>query len=68
MNTTPIDGIYSVYLTGQSGNGFAIMIMMNGKVTGADAMGILFDGDYSPATSGQGWHTIHLPNSRIRPA
>lgn len=42
----PIDGIYAAYLSGRVGRGFAILLFNKGRVTGADALGIQFDGSY----------------------
>jgi hypothetical protein len=64
MSTTSVDGIYAVYITGQSGNGLILMMMRNGKMTGVDPMGVMFDGDYSPIGSGEEWQatvTVKAP-------
>ncbi len=42
-----IDGIYSAYLTGSVGQGLALLVFRNGQITGADAMGVVFDGHYA---------------------
>jgi hypothetical protein len=45
MNS-PIDGIYAAYLSGQMGNGFGLLLFRKGHISGADAMGVVFDGGY----------------------
>lgn len=42
-----IDGFYSVYTSGTHGQGFAMLVFMEGKVVGADEYGFVFDGKYS---------------------
>ena len=44
---SPIEGIYVAYLTGKAGTGFAMLIIRNGKITGADPLGAVYDGVYS---------------------
>lgn len=41
-----INGIYSAYMSGISGFGLVIMVFQNGIITGADAGGTKFDGEY----------------------
>lgn len=43
------NGIYAVYMTGVEGQGFAMMLFQNGVLTGADPLGVLFDGKYEVA-------------------
>lgn len=43
----PTDGIYSVYLSGKVGQGFAMIVLRKGQVVGADSMGATFDGRYA---------------------
>lgn len=47
-----MDGFYSGYFTGISGNGFAMFILKDGLLAGADPLGVLFDGEYKPEGSG----------------
>jgi hypothetical protein len=44
--TAPVEGFYSVYMTGKEGQGFAMIIFMAGRLIGADAAGCMFDGQY----------------------
>ena len=41
-----MEGIYAIYFTGMAGLGHAVFVMKNGIVSGADAMGVMFDGTY----------------------
>lgn len=41
-----IDGIYAAYLSGKAGSGFAMLLFKDGKIAGADALGITFDGSF----------------------
>lgn len=41
-----IDGFYSCYMTGAEGNGFAMFVFQAGVISGADPLGVLFDGTY----------------------
>ncbi|HTT80111.1 MAG TPA: hypothetical protein VMF86_10570 [Stellaceae bacterium] len=43
-----IDGFYAAYLTGAVGRGFALLECKKGHIVGADALGVLFDGEYTP--------------------
>ncbi len=47
-----IDGIYACYMSGSEGNGFAMFIFSNGVVSGADPLGVLFDGSYTEDDDG----------------
>jgi hypothetical protein len=42
-----INGFYAAYLSGVVGQGFALLIFRNGRIVGADALGVLYDGNYS---------------------
>jgi len=42
-----IDGIYTAYLTGIAGQGMAMFVFKDGKIGGADMVGIVFSGEYS---------------------
>lgn len=46
------DGIYSAYMTGVDGQGFAMLVFQNGILTGADPMGVRFDGIYDQDDDG----------------
>jgi hypothetical protein len=41
-----IDGIYAAYLAGAMANGFGLLLFRNGRIAGADASGVIFDGSY----------------------
>lgn len=41
-----IEGVYAAYMTGTEGQGFALVLFMDGIITGADPLGVLFDGWY----------------------
>lgn len=45
--TTQIDGIYTCYMAGAEGNGFAMFVFKNGVISGADPLGVKFDGKYA---------------------
>jgi hypothetical protein len=46
------NGIYSAYMTAADGQGFAMLVFLDGVVSGTDAMGTLFDGSYEEDGSG----------------
>jgi hypothetical protein len=46
------DGIYSAYMTGAEGQGFAMLVFHQGIVAGTDALGTLFDGEYKEDEAG----------------
>jgi hypothetical protein len=48
--TSSIDGFYVAYLTGKAGSGFAMLILRNGKIIGADPLGVTYDGIYTSKT------------------
>ncbi|WP_127110869.1 hypothetical protein [Pararhodobacter zhoushanensis] len=48
-----MEGIYAVYFTGSGGVGLAVLVMMDGIVTGSDEMGGSLDGTYSTSDSGR---------------
>jgi hypothetical protein len=50
--TSSIDGFYSAYLTGSMGQGFAMLVFKRGAISGADAMGARYDGNYRDSASG----------------
>lgn len=43
----PIDGFYAVYLTSSTGNGAAMVVILNGKIAGADPFGVKIKGTCS---------------------
>jgi hypothetical protein len=47
MMPAPIDGFYAAYLTAAGGQGFALIECTHGRIVGADASGVVFDGEYS---------------------
>lgn len=49
---TTIDGFYAAYLTGASGQGFAILVLRKGTIVGADAFGVQYDGTYKDIDNG----------------
>jgi hypothetical protein len=42
-----LDGFYAVFYTGKVSSGFAMIVLRNGIVTGADVGGGLYDGKYT---------------------
>lgn len=48
-----MNGIYAIFYTGSTGSGHAIIVMKNGILAGADAIGGILDGTY--ADSGDGY-------------
>lgn len=44
-----IDGFYAAYLTAAGGQGFALLECTKGRIVGADASGVVFDGEYTAA-------------------
>jgi hypothetical protein len=49
MTPTSIDGFYAAYLTAAAGQGFALVECTRGRIVGADANGVVFDGEYTEA-------------------
>jgi hypothetical protein len=47
-----IEGIYAGYMTGEEGNGFSMFTFLNGIVSGADPLGVTFDGTYEADENG----------------
>lgn len=47
MITNNPDGFYAVYVAGTDGNGLVLLILSEGKIAGADLLGVIFDGEYS---------------------
>jgi hypothetical protein len=50
-----IDGLYAAYLTGRSGQTFAMLLFGEQRVSGADAGGVMYDGKYIK-TEDNGYH------------
>lgn len=46
MSTTT-NGFYAVNLSSRNGQGFAMVILRNGQIIGADATGVILDGNYA---------------------
>ena len=42
-----LDGFYALFYTGKVSSGFAVIVLKNGIVTGADVSGGLYDGEYT---------------------
>ena len=58
------DGFYSIFFTGLHGEGFGVLAMKNGVMTGADASGATYDGHYqlnSDESTINGEITLHTP-------
>lgn len=47
-----VDGIYSAYFTGVAGNSFGMFVFKDGIISGADAGGGKYDGDFKIAEDG----------------
>lgn len=53
-----IEGIYAAYMTGSTGQGFAMFVVRDGTIVGADPLGVTFDGAYAPTGNGDYSGTI----------
>ncbi len=42
-----MEGFYAIYYTGRFGSGFGVLVLKEGIITGADAAGGFYDGEYS---------------------
>jgi hypothetical protein len=42
-----VNGFHALYYTGRTGSGFGVVVFKDGIVTGADASGGLYDGEYT---------------------
>lgn len=49
-----INGFYSAFMSGEDGQGYALLIFKNGVIVGADPLGVTFDGSYAN-DGGGGW-------------
>jgi len=47
-----MSGFYAMYYTGTAGSGFAVFIMKDGVIAGADPLGGVLDGSYEEAADG----------------
>ena len=47
-----MDGIYAMFYTGTVGSGHAIVILRNGVLAGADALGGIYDGSFELLADG----------------
>ena len=47
-----INGIYSIYFSGITGEGFGILILQDQIITGSDATGASYDGNYRVTDKG----------------
>jgi hypothetical protein len=47
-----MNGIYAMYYTGSAGSGHALVVMKDGVITGADAVGGILDGTYQAIDGG----------------
>ncbi|WP_407050983.1 hypothetical protein [Methyloraptor flagellatus] len=58
-----MNGFYAGYFAGTAGNGIGMFILNDGVLTGADALGALFDGSYVIQVDGQllGKVTVTIP-------
>ncbi len=54
------DEIYSAYMTGAEGQGFAMFVFADGLLTGADPLGEVFEGNYSEDVDGNLTGTIRV--------
>ena len=54
------DGIYAAYMTGQEGQGFAMFVFSNGKIIGADPLGVKFDGKFELTAEGDLQATVQV--------
>jgi hypothetical protein len=55
-----IDGIYAAYMTGTDGQGFGMFVFHNGILSGADPLGVRFDGMYESTEDGKILATIKV--------
>jgi len=56
------DGIYSIHFRGAADWGIGMLVLERGRITGADALGALYDGTYIVAGSEiEAWMTITVP-------
>jgi hypothetical protein len=62
--TDDVDGIYAAYMTGVSGQGFGMFVFQEGAITGADPLGVMFDGVYTAEQNSEkitGSVTVRVP-------
>ncbi|MFT4792169.1 MAG: hypothetical protein ACJAVR_001807 [Paracoccaceae bacterium] len=61
-----INGIYTAYMTGTAGNSIAMLVLLDGKISGADVGGGLYDGNYTELLDGKffdGMIVFNLPSN-----
>ena len=49
------NGIYAAFVSGKAGQGLALLAFLDGAVAGADASGVVYEGQYD-----------NLPNGRVK--
>jgi len=47
-----LDGFYAVYSTGSAGQGLALLVLHDHKITGVEASGTQYNGNYSESGTG----------------
>lgn len=47
-----INGFYSAFMSGEDGQGYALLVFKDGRIVGADPLGVTFDGHYEDANDG----------------
>lgn len=47
-----VNGFYAAYYTGEVGIGFAVLVLTDGTIMGADATGGMYDGSYTEKDDG----------------
>ncbi len=57
------EGFYAGYMTGADGQGFAMFVFRDGIISGADPLGVLFDGSYERSETAElnGEITVTVP-------
>lgn len=58
-----MNGFYAGYFAGGAGNGLAMFVIVDGKISGADMAGVSFDGDFSENKESQlaGTVSVRVP-------
>jgi hypothetical protein len=59
MMSDPIDGFYAVKMSGDEGQGYALIVFKDGTVTGVDPLGVRFDGGYGASTE-DGFYEVDI--------
>jgi hypothetical protein len=63
-----IDGFYIAYLSGKNGQGLAMLVFREGRIVGADAGEVIYDGQYAESPDGTIPVTLSLkfpPNASL---